>query len=253
MKVIAVANQKGGTGKTATAVNIAVGLVARGRRVLLVDADPQASATYSLGIAAHELSRTLYDAFLEDVPVSEVEILHGSGLKVLPASLDLAAADLKLAGIPGRDTLLRSALQGLAAAFDVAVIDTPPSLGLLSVNALAACTGVLVPVQVEYLALKGLNLLTETVATVRKRLNPEARIAGVVATRFDARRTLNRDAADLLKKTFGATMFKTIIRENIAIAEAPAAGKSIFDYAPSSHGAEDYGTLIEELIKREGI
>jgi len=250
MRVIALANQKGGVGKTTSAISIGVGLCRLGKTALLVDLDPQAHATYSLGIEAHDLAKTVYELLKGEAKLAET-LVDKNGLKVLPSKLDLAGAEQELSGVPGREFLLREALDGLKG-FDFVLIDCPPSLGLLTLIALTAAQGVFVPMQTEFLALQGMSKLLETIEAVRQRLNKRLELSGIIGTRFDGRRVLNREVVEKLKGYFGDKLFKTLIRENIALAEAPAAGKTIYEYRPGSHGAEDYLSLCKEILERSG-
>jgi len=251
VRIIALANQKGGVGKTTSAINIGAGLCKLGKTALLVDIDPQAHATYSLGIELPAGSgKTVYELLTGKATLPELLAEH-NGLKVLPADLDLAAAEQELAAVAGREFLLKEALDGLRG-FDFVLIDCPPSLGLLTVNALVAAQAVFIPMQTEFLALRGLAKLLDTVEAVRKRLNRGLEVSGIIGTRFDSRKVLSREVVERLKGHFGGKLFETLIRENIALAEAPASGKTIFEYEPASHGAEDYLSLCKEILKRSG-
>lgn len=232
--------------KSTTAANTGAALAAMGYKTLLVDLDPQASLTYSLGIAAHELKTTIYDA-LKGEPA---ELVTTKGVNILPANLELSEAEFQLSGLPGREFLLKDAIEPIAEKFDFVFIDCPPSLGLLTINALVAASGLLIPLQVEYLALMGIATLTRTQDTVKRRLNKRLEVFGVLPTRYDGRKTLNRDILEAIKNRFGVKVFSTVIRENIALAEAPATGQTIFEYSPKSTGAEDYTNLAKEIIER---
>lgn len=244
--ILAVVNSKGGVAKSTTAANTGAALAAMGYKILLIDIDPQASLTYSLGIAAHELKTTIYDALKGD----PAELVTTKGVNILPASLELSEAEFQLSGLPGREFLLKDALEPIAEKFDFVFIDCPPSLGLLTINALVAASGLLIPLQVEYLALMGIATLTRTQDTVKRRLNKRLEVFGVLPTRYDGRKTLNRDILEAIKNRFGEKVFSTVIRENIALAEAPATGQTIFEYNPKSTGAEDYANLAKEIIER---
>jgi len=247
-KIISLCNQKGGVGKTTCTLNIGAGLQHAGKKVLLIDLDPQAHLTYCLGIAAHDLDKTIYDIFKKGAALKDVAIGR-NGLQVIPSSLDLAGIEMEMAGIPGREFLLKEFLdQGQA--FDYILIDCPPSLGLLTLNALTAAREIYIPLQTEFLALKGMSKLLETIDAVKKRLNKELEITGIIATRFDARKKLNKGIVDTITERFGKKLFKTLIRENISLAEAPGYGQAIFEYAPKSYGAQDFQALAKEIIRR---
>jgi len=253
MRTIALLNQKGGTGKTTSTVNIGAGLTRLGRKVLLVDIDPQAALTYSLGVKAHELDRAIYELIKGEATLEDV-MIERAGVHLIPANLDLSGADLELAGAAGREYLLKEALSDQRNVTNVnpdyLLIDCPPSLGLLSLMALTAAKEVWIPLQMEYLALQGLSRLLQTVGVVKKRLNPSLEITGIIGTRFDSRRNLNKEVLTKIREYFGGKVFKTVIRENIALAEAPSFGKTIFEYRARSHGAEDYESLCREILRR---
>lgn len=250
MEIIAFMNQKGGVGKTTSAVNIAAGLAQLARRVLLIDLDPQAHATASLGFP-EDIEKTVFELVTETMSAADV-ITWRDGLAVIPAGLQLAGAEMQLIGLPGREMILKSAIAGIGADFDYILIDCPPSIGSLTMNALAAATAVYIPVKTEFLPIKGIDQLMNTVNLIRQRLNPRLAIKGVFGTFYDNRRTINRDVMEYLRQTFGAAVFETVIRSNVALAEAPAAGKTIFEHAPASHGAADYMALCQEIVNREG-
>ena len=249
MKIIALANWKGGTARTTTAVNVSYGLGELGRKTLLIDLDPQAHATYSLGIQAGDFERTVYDVLHGDATIQEAIIQRGK-LSLVPSTLDLSAADLEFSGVPSRESILKDSIKGLRG-FDYCFIDCPPSLGLLTLNAFAVAKEIYIPIQTEALALRGIAKLTDTIDLVKKRLNPRLEISGVLATRYDSRKVLNRLVLEELESYFEDIVFKTKIRENIALAEAPLKGLSIFEYAPRSHGAEDYLALVKEIMGRK--
>ncbi len=248
-KIIALVNQKGGVGKTTSTKNIGAGLNTLGYAVLLIDLDPQANLTYSLGIPAHELAKTIYDVLKEDIKASEV-IVERHGLDLIPASLNLSGAEIELSGIAGRELLLKETLEDIIKDYDFILIDCPPSLNLLTLNALTVANEVYIPLQTEFLAMQGMTKLIDTVNVVKKRFNKGLDITGIIGTRYDSRRNLNREVIDKVKEHFGDRLFNTLIRDNIALAEAPGFGQDIFTYKKDSYGAEDYLNLCKEIIKR---
>ncbi|HKD99739.1 MAG TPA: ParA family protein [Planctomycetota bacterium] len=252
MRRIAVINQKGGVGKTTTTVNLGAALARKGRRVVLVDLDPQANLTVHLGIEAPEGSPSMYPVLLSDKPFAEVlRPTSTPGLRLAPSNLDLSGAEVELVAEIGRETRLRDALERWTKSGDDAdfvLIDCPPSLGLLSMNALVAADEVFLAAQTEFFALRGLTKLLELVELVKRRLNPSLEVTGVIAGLYDARRNLAREILSELRAYFGAKLFATAIRENVRLAEAPSHGKSIFEYAPDSKGAADYLALAGEVL-----
>ncbi len=249
-KIIAVTNQKGGVGKTTTAVNLSACLAEANRRVLLIDADPQGNATSGLGKAGKG-ARSIYDVIINDVPAASAILDTGySGLKLLPSAIALAGAEIELVAMPGRDTLLRDALVSIEPDFDYILIDCPPSLGLITLNALAAAGSVLVPIQCEYYALEGVGQLMNTLNLVRKRLNPNLEVLGVVLTMLDGRTNLGIQVVDEVKKHFRDRVFATIVPRNVRLSEAPSHGVPIHLYDPRCAGTEAYRALAEELIDR---
>ena len=242
---IAVANHKGGVGKTSAVVNLGAAMAAKGKRVLLVDLDPQANLSQSLGVGG--ASPTVYDAIKGREDLTPIEV--APGLYVVPSSIDLSGAEVELSATPGREYILRELLDPIAEGFDFVLIDTPPSLGVLTINALTAARSVLVPIQAHFLALQGLDRMREVIDLVRKRLNRKLEIGGAFLTQYDARRILNRDVAEALGKREGVHLFRTFIRDNIAIAEAPVRGLDIFRHAPHSAGASDFSDLAAEVVK----
>jgi len=248
MKIIALINQKGGVGKTTCAINIGAGLNKLSKRVLLIDLDPQAHLTYSLGIPAHELNNTVYELLKGTVTLKET-IIERNGLSLVPSSLDLSGAEIEFSGVAGREFLLKELLEGLKK-YDYIFIDCPPSLGILTLNALTTAQKVYIPLQTEFLALQGMTKLLETINIVKKRLNKNIEIAGIIAMRFDNRKNLNREVVEKIKEYFGDKLFNTFIRDNISLAEAPSFGKTIFEYKSNSYGSKDYLDLCKEIIKR---
>lgn len=249
MRTIALLNQKGGVGKTTVTANLGAGLARAGRKVLLVDADPQAHLTRGLGLVPEELGRTVFDVLRGDVTAKEA-FVELKGLTLLPSSLGLAEADLTLAGVAGREFLLRDALAHVRG-FDYVLVDCPPSLGLLTLNALVAVREVVVVTEPEFYALAGIaDLVGKTVETVKKRLNRGLSITGVVVNRYTTRRRLAGEAVGKLKAYFGDRLFSTLVRNTAALAEAPGHGKNIFEYRPTSPGAEDFAALVKEVEGR---
>jgi chromosome partitioning protein len=248
MKKIAFINQKGGVGKTTCTMNIGAGLISLGKKVLLVDLDPQAHLTYSLGIEAHELENTVYELLKGDCKVKNT-IIKRNGIDVLPSSLELSGAEIEFSGIAGREFLLRESLENIKN-YDYILFDCPPSLGLLTLNALTTAQEVYIPLQTEFLALQGMSKLLNTIDIVKKRLNKDIEITGIIATRFDNRKNLNKEVVEKIESYFGSRLFKTFIRDNVSLAEAPSFGQTIFEYKPGSYGAKDYLSLCHEIIKR---
>src|SRR5579862_4077384 len=249
MRRIALVNQKGGVGKTTTAVNLSAAISRLDRRVLLVDLDPQSNATVSLAIPPNEQKNTTY-ALLNGGPFQPLRLTEN--LHLIPSNIELAGAEMELTSVIGREIVLRDALADVKG-YDFMILDCSPSLGLLSVNALTTAKEVMVPLQCEFLALHGISLLMRTIELVRKRLNTELAITGVIPCMYDVRKGLARDVVVEIEKHFGDKVFRSKIRSNVRLAEAPSHGKSIFDYAPDSYGAEDYLALAREIVGIEMI
>lgn len=246
---IALVNQKGGVGKSTTAVNLSAGLARLGQRVLLIDLDPQAHATVALGLDPRSLDKTVYSLLSGTAFPSEVIRPVSDRLSIIPANIHLAGGEAELASMPNPSTVLRNAMAGLdESQYDYAIIDSPPQLGFLNVNSLAWVREVFIPVTCEFYALHGLSLLVDTVSRVREKLNPFLRISGVITCQVHARRAITRDVLAELERHFPGRVLKTRIRVNVRLVEAPGHGKPIFDYAPDSNGAADYLGLAQELL-----
>lgn len=244
-KVITLSNHKGGVGKTTSTINIGAGLNKLGKKVLLIDLDPQANLSQSLGQRDH--SRNIYSAIRGDYPLQPITILNG--LDLIPSTLDLSGAEVELAGEAGREFVLRELLDPLRASYDYIIIDSPPSLGLLTINAFTASDLIFIPLQSQYLALQGLTKLLEVIEKIKKRLNKNLKVGGVIITQYDNRKVLNRDVVATIHTHFKNDVFQTKIRDNVALAEAPTQGLDIFRYNPKSYGAEDYLALCKEILK----
>lgn len=245
----AVVNQKGGVGKTTTTVNLAAYLATFGKKILLIDNDPQSNASVGLGINRTTIIRGLYNVLVEETPVEEV-ILKSSiaNLDVLPSSPRLAGAEVELVSIDARETRLKRALANVKDNYEIVIIDCPPSLSLLTVNALTAADEVIIPIQCEYYALEGISQLTHTLELVRESLNPELKIRGIVLTMYDPRTLLSAQVAEETRKYFGTKVFNTVIPRNIRLAEAPSFGQPIIFYDPGSKGAVAYENLCREVL-----
>lgn len=250
--IYAITNQKGGVGKTTTAINLGAALAQAGQRVLIVDADPQSNATSSLGFDKHAAHATIYDAMIREQPLDEVvQPTDIPGVDLIPATPALAGAEVELVPLLNRERRLKRALSNHAGRYDTVLIDCPPSLGLLTVNALSAADEVLIPVQCEYLPLEGLSLLMRTIDLVRRHLNPELRLAGLALTMHDVRTNLAQQVVEEVRRHFPDQCFNTIIPRSVRLSEAPSYGESILTYAPKSAGAVAYGLLAQELLEHE--
>jgi chromosome partitioning protein len=249
--IIAVVNQKGGVGKTTTTVNLAAFLAKHKKKVLVIDLDPQGNATSGFGIDKNVLENSVYDLLVNEVPISEtIQTTNRKNLDICPTNINLAGAEVELVSAMSRETILKRAVDSIMGQYDFVLIDCPPSLGLLTVNALAAATGVIVPIQGEYYALEGLTQLVDTINRVKKHLNPEIGIYGVVITMYDGRTQLTRQVTDEVRKYFGDKVFESVIPRNVRLAEAPSFGQTIVEYDPKSRGGVAYNDLALEVMKR---
>lgn len=250
--VIAVANQKGGVGKTTTSVNLSAALAGLGKRVLLIDLDPQGNATMGSGVDKHDLPMSIYDWLMGQGTLQETRRSTIGGYDLLPSNIDLTAAEVALLQVEEREFVIAKAVNAQAQIYEYVVIDCPPSLNILTVNALAAATGVLVPMQCEYYALEGLSALLNTVEGIRSNANPRLEIDGLVRTMYDARNSLSRDVSRQLIKYFGDKVYRTVVPRNVRLAEAPSHGLPVMMYDAGSRGSLAYQALASEMLKRHG-
>jgi chromosome partitioning protein len=248
-KIISCAIQKGGSGKTTTTVNLSAGLVSKGYSVLMVDVDPQGNLSQSFGI--YEPEHTINGAFSNEYELPIIEIRNK--LSLVPANIDLAESEMKLITMMQREVVLKKLLEPHRDKYDFIIIDCPPSIGILTINALAASDYVLIPLQAQYLAATGFKKLYELIEFIKDGLNSNLNVAGVFLTQYDPHKILNRSAKEMIEDQFGEKAYRSFIRNNIALAEAPSQGMDIFSYAPESNGAKDYEALIEEFLEREKI
>ncbi len=249
--VLSIVNQKGGVGKTTTSVNLSAFLAEQGKKTLVIDLDPQGNATSGFGIDKSVLESSVYDILVNDTPMNEVILkTDRKNLDICPTNINLAGAEVELVSAMSRETILKRAIESIGKKYDFILIDCPPSLGLLTINALAASTGVIVPIQGEYYALEGLTQLIDTINLVRKHLNPSIGIYGVIITMFDGRTQLTKQVTEEVSKYFGEKVFRTVIPRNIRLAEAPSHGKTIAEYDRNSKGGKAYLELAREVIAR---
>lgn len=250
-RIVAIANQKGGVGKTTTAINLCASLAALEKRTLLVDLDPQSNATSGMGLDRKNVGASVYDVLLDGVDIRlAVQPTDAPFLFLAPSSIDLVGAEVELSGAENREARLREALQGIRGEYDFLIVDCPPSLGLLTLNGLVAADEVLIPIQCEYYALEGLGQLLKTVELVRNKLNPGLKIGGIALTMYDARLSLAKQVAEDIRQHFPDKVFATVIPRNVRLAEAPSFGKPILLYDIASTGAQSYLKLAEEFLKR---
>ncbi|PIC77228.1 sporulation initiation inhibitor Soj [Sporosarcina sp. P19] len=251
-KIIAIANQKGGVGKTTTSVNLSACLAHLGKKVLLIDSDPQGNATSGVGVNKGDVQDCIYNMLIDDVPVRDVILpTEIENLEIVPATISLAGAEIELVSTISREVRMKHAIQDIKSDYDYVIIDCPPSLGLLTLNALTASDSIIIPVQCEYYALEGLSQLLSTIRLVQKHLNEALYIDGVLLTMFDARTNLGIQVIEEVKKYFQDKVYKTIIPRNVRLSEAPSHGKPIILYDPRSKGAEVYSELAKEVVENE--
>lgn len=251
--VISLANQKGGVGKTTTSVNLGADLATMGKKVLLIDADAQGNATSGVGIQKSDIQKDIYDILVNEEPISEAIIpSKHEGLDIVPATIQLSGADIELTPQMARETRLLNALKSVSDQYDYVLVDCPPSLGLITVNAFTASDSILIPVQTEYYALEGLSQLLNTVQLVKKHFNPDLDVEGVLLTMYDSRTKLGQQVNDEVRKYFGDKVYDTIITRNVRLSEAPSYGLPIIDYDPSSKGSELYMQFAKEVLAAHG-
>lgn len=250
-RVIAIINQKGGSGKTTTAVNLGAYLARLSKTVLLIDLDPQANSTIHLGLKPHEVEMSIYDIMMDEKSFSDIVLnTEVENLSIAPANINLSGVEIELAGIVGREMVLKDAVEEIKNGYDYILIDCPPSLGLLTVNALTIAKELIIPVQTEFFALEGMGKLFQTVEVVKKRLNRDLKITGIIPTMFDTRTNMSREVIEKIREYFGDRVYKTMIRKNVRLAEASSHGKPIVLYDSHSTGAQDYEALSKEVDSR---
>lgn len=251
-EVITLANQKGGCGKTTTVVNMATCLAQKGIEVLAVDMDPQSATTTALGIEKRNLKKTIYDVLINEADIQEVTLkAEIENLRIVPSNIYLSGAEIELAGEVGREYILKNCISEIRDDYDYIIIDTPPSLGVLTINSLVSCDSIIIPIQTEYYALEGLSFLLEAIDLVRNRLNNSVKIKGVLLTMFDVRTSLSKEVAKEVKDFFKEKVLNTVIPRNVRVAEAPSYGKPVILYDPECKGSLAYKKLAEEVINRE--
>lgn len=252
VKVIAIANQKGGVGKTTTAVNLSACLAAQGRKVLLIDGDPQGNATSGFGVDKRAIKKCIYDTLINEVPLEQViwETDYEK-LDLVPATIQLAGAEIELVSLMNREGRLKNALERVKHNYDYVIIDCPPSLGLLTINALTAASSIIIPIQCEFYALEGVTMLMNTIQLVQRNLNPALKLEGVVMTMFDSRTNLAQEVVDEVQRYFKSKMYRTIIPRNVRLSEAPSHGQPVIEYDSRSKGAVVYTELAMEVMEDE--
>lgn len=251
--ILAIVNQKGGVGKTTTAINLAASLALAGKKILIIDSDPQGNSTSGLGFSKEEANTGIYDIYSERAKIKDTIVSTDvQKLYIIPSTIDLLAVEIELVSRDGREYLLANALKEIKDEYEYIFIDCPPSLGLLTLNALVAAEAVLVPVQCEYYSLEGLSLLTRTIKLIQNSFNPDLYIKGIILTMFDSRNSLSRQVANEVKKHFGDVVFNTIIPRNVVLGEAPSYGKPVLLYDYKSKGAQSYLALAKEMLHEDG-
>ena len=251
-RVIAFVNQKGGVGKTTSCLNVGAALSRKGKRVLLIDADPQGNLTISAGINLKDNEPTIYEVLKGKAAIDDaIQFTENGSYDIIPADIVLSGADIELSSIPGREMILKENIGKITATYDYILIDCPPSLSLITLMALTAATGVIIPVQAHFLALNGVAQLTETVSLVKNRMNPQLEVIGVIITMYDPRKLIHKEVYESLNNAFPGKVYESTISNTVALVEAPSAGQDIFKYKPGSKAANQYAALAEEIMKGE--